>query len=124
MKVAVHKILNANGPLTQLASTKLRIAGSLAVRSAIIKTNEALKPVNELRDKITTEKIVKNEDGTTYRPNGNENLVELTPEGQTEMAELMNTEIEIPMDMISASKLGDIEIEPSVLMQLDWLISE
>lgn len=124
MKISVNKLMQSNTALTTLANMKLRIAGSLAVRSALIKLNDALKPANELREKITNEMIVKNPDGTPFRPEGNQQLVELTIEGQTAMAELMTSEIDVPIDPISAVKLGDIEIEPSFLMQLDWLISE
>lgn len=123
MKIKAAILITSQKSINELIKIKMKILGALALKEAINKINEALKPVNELREKIITDKVEKDEKGEIIRPNGNKDLVQLTLEGQQELNELLNAEIEVPLEKINVAIFGDIMIETTTVMDLDWLLS-
>lgn len=119
----LSKVINSIEGLNQLAKTKLPVSLGFRISTAINNLNPLIenyyKTRNELLKKHGKEVIEKD------KPTGRYDIPkEKVDEFNKELEELNDTEIDVKLPEIKLSELGNIEIEPSALVNLDWLIVE
>lgn len=126
MKITLEKLINSassneteKSPLNKLLDTKLPVKTSYRISRVISKIEPEIKLFNQTR----LELIKKH--GKEDKETGQYNIPKKSIEKFTkEINELLTQEIEIDFDCVKIEELGDITIEPSILVSLDWLITE
>ena len=132
MKVKTGDVFNSVQPLAILGSLKLPVLGALKVAKCSRAVADAIKPAEEVRNKIVTDSAKKDKKGNPVLKkdeNGKtkEGAFEFEDEDSVvkKVNELMETETEINLNSkIKISSLGDVEVQGAVLSALLWLIEE
>lgn len=117
-------IVGSQEALVKLMALKLPVKVSYKLKKLVIKLQPDLKIYDEKRVELLKEYGTENDNHAwTIKP---ENLVKF----QEELGKLLDIDVDLklgedkPFDKIKIEDLGAIEIESSVLVSLDWLISE
>lgn len=121
MKLMNQTLLTAEQLLIQLANVEMDMAGALAVNTALIKVKDALRPVNELRQKTIKEFTAKDKEGNPLTVADQPNMIKLIPEGITKLEELAALETETGIEPIDVMLFGKCRILPAILHDLNWL---
>lgn len=114
----VKELLDNVKPLQELVEQKMPIATAYKI-GKLIKECEVIIELFEGHKKELFEKF-----GNTLEDNNIEIPQENVEEFSKEIEVYLNEEIEIEVPAITIDMLGNIEIEPSALASLDWLITE
>ena len=125
MKVTIQELADSVSALNQLSTTPMKVQPGYRVAKAIKEVNSQLEPFYEVRNKL-----VKKYDGKTNQ--GPEIVFSEDPEEQENIKEKFIEELKPVMEEevslndikpLSLKKLGSMEIQPWVLVQIDWLLA-
>ena len=123
MKVTIQEIADSVGALSQLSTKPMKAQTSYRIGKTIREVNSHLEPFHKVRNDL-----VKKYDGKTDQ--GPEIIFSEDPEEQEKIKEkfigelrpVMEEEVSLnDIKPLSLKKLGSIEIQPWVFVQLDWL---
>lgn len=134
--VTLEQLIESAGAASQLLSKSIPIRTAFQLSKIAKASNVELEQYNASQNTLSERYANKDEDGKAIRL-----AVDGGPyvEGQSfrydipadklegfgkEMKELQSIEVEIPGQQIKVSELGDISIEPGLLMKLEWLITD
>tara|TARA_R110002020_G_scaffold372202_2_gene583698 strand:+ start:757 stop:1104 length:348 start_codon:yes stop_codon:yes gene_type:complete len=115
MKLKLGQIVGSSEPLGKLMNSSVPISTAFRLSSILKKVQGVLETYDESR-KVLIEK---------HGENG-----EIKPESKNfnkfvdEMNELLETETKLDVEKIEQSSLSKVEITPSDLLALEWLIKE
>ena len=123
MKVTNKQLLESVDALRVLNGQKLPVKISFKVAKNSRAINESLKDYTETLKKLQEEHAEKDEH---EKPKVEENRFVMKDQEVFNKAyeELLDIENEIPAKPIKLDDLGSIELPPSVLMALEWLVQE
>ena len=111
-------IFNAKEPLQKLIELKLPVKVSYALARTASKLNEQLKIIEEVRQSLFKKHGEQTDKGWEIKANS-PNL----PMFLAEIEELLAQEVELDIQKVALPSNGaDLNIEPVVLMALDWLV--
>lgn len=119
MQVEMYKIVNSIDALKELSSTKLKATVSFRVSKILAQVQDTIEHFNNTRQSLFDEYGEQSDDKQTM-----EIKPENTEKYQEEMRELLEEKVEVSANPIKIDDLGDIQIAPSVLSSLSWLIEE
>jgi hypothetical protein len=126
MKVTIQQLTNSTAALNELSQKPMKVQPGYRVAIAMKEVNRHLEPFYEVR-----EKLIKKYDGKTDQ--GPEIIFSEDPEGQEKIKKEFIEELKPVMDEevslngvkpLSLKKLGSMELQPWILLQLDWLVVE
>ncbi len=124
MKVTIQELADSVAALNQLSQIPMKAQVGYRVAKAIKEVQSQLEPFYEVRDKL-----IKKYDGNTDR--GPVIIFSDDPEENVEILEKFTKELDPVMEEtvslngvnpISLKKLGSLEVQPWVFVQLDWLL--
>ena len=123
MKVTNKQLLESVEALRVLNGQKLpvKISYKVAKNSRVI--NEGLKDYTETLKKLQEDHSEKDEDDKP-KVEGNRFVMKDQEDFNKAYEELLELEAELSVKPIKLDDLGTIELPPSVLMSLEWLIQE
>lgn len=113
MKVKLRQLAESRNALTELVQIPLPASVSFKLRKIVELSNAELTPAQEAL--LSSREKYLLDDGEFDQSKSAEYV--------KEVEELMEQEVEIDSDPISAESLGDVYISTQSLMTLDWLIS-
>lgn len=123
MKIKIETLLNSVPAMQELMNLKLPIVVSFKISKALRTVDKELTAFNEVKNKRIKE--LGEEIVVDGKPTGNWKVKEENSEAfNKEHKELVEKEVKLELPEIKISELGDVKIEASVLMNLDWLIKE
>lgn len=119
MQIELHRLTGAIEALRTLVQQPLK--GSVAFR-----LGKVIRDVQtHLDDLEQTRSQLLQKYGSTYDENGNPDLPPESIEAFTEeMEAVLSEQVTIPDYRIPLSVIEEIQITPSLMMQIDWLIDE
>ncbi len=124
MKVTIQELADSVAALNQLSQIPMKAQVGYRVAKAIKEVQSQLEPFYEVRDKL-----IKKYDGNTDR--GPVIIFSEDPDENKETLEKFTKELDPVMEEtvslngvnpISLKKLGSLEVQPWVFVQLDWLL--
>lgn len=118
-------LVGSEESLVKLMALKMPMSVSYKLSKLVFRMQPDLKIWNEKRLELFKEYGTLDEktDQYTVKP---ENIVKF----QEELTKLLEVEVDLtfapekPFEKISVAEFGDAQIEPSVLLQLEWLLSD
>jgi hypothetical protein len=130
MKITNQLVLNSVESLNQLAELKLPVKTAFRLAKITRKMNEVLETYNEVLTKIQQDHVEKDEDDkpkTLDDPN-DPNIKRLVFSDPAAFAaayqELLEIETEVDFKKLQVEDLGNIEVTPSTLFPIEWLIED
>ena len=134
MKTTVSNIILADPALAEVVTTPLPIVASYQIGRILQAVQDAVKDYSDARLAKAKELAEKDDSGEPKTEDlldsdgkviGNKYV--LTPESEKELQDeinvLLEKEINIAIDPISITDLGDAEIKPSVFAALNWIFT-
>lgn len=120
MNIKYETIVNSLKPLESLIDQKIPIKGAIKIRRAVSAIIPHANDYEDLRKKIINEYAERDDSGEIKVV---ENLVILkdVEKASSDLKILNETEVLIDIEKINVDKLGDINVEPRILMALEWL---
>jgi hypothetical protein len=120
-----YEILDIANALKQLINIKLPFKASWNISKNVRKFDEALKNYWEFENKLANEYAIKDDKGLKF---GEDGFLMFPPNNKDkynkEHSELLNCEDTIDILPINSSDFTGTEIEPSLLLKLDFMISD
>jgi len=124
IKVNNLQVLNSVKSYHDLMGKDLPVRLGFRLRLGMKSIQENADAFNKVQETIVQSCGLKNDDGTWQTLPSNKNAIRLSEEGQKKVQELLNIEVELPLDPVHIDELGDITIPGNVFVNLDWLIVE
>ena len=123
MKLSNRQLLNSVTPLNKLNEFKLPVKTSFKLAKLARIIDGALEDYQKTLTGIQDKHAKKN-------GKGEKQIVDDTIQFKNRKAfdkafeELLDCEIDVKLDAITVDDLSDVQVEPSTLYHLDWLIDE
>ena len=130
MKITNKTVVDSVESLNHLSELKLPVKTAYKLTKLTRKVNEVLETYNEVLGKLQQNHVKKDEEGNPKMlddPNDSniKRLVFEDPEAFAEAyKELLEIETEIGITKLTVEDLGNIEVTPTILYQIDWLIED
>lgn len=118
MKIKLKEIINQADNIGKLSEMKLPIKASYRINRIISKILPDIKQYNEKRLEVIKELGIADEKNPEVYNVPKEKLPEFTKQ----IEELLSIEVEIDLEPISIIELGEINIEPALLVE--WLFKD
>jgi len=115
MKVKIGTIVSTAEPLGKIMSQSMPIATSFRLKEILGKLQEVLNTYDESRKEL----IEKHGKDGEIKPESKN-----FPKFVSELEELLATETKVDIEKVAQSSLSKVEVSPTDLMALDWLIEE
>jgi len=124
MKLSNRQLLNSIDPLNQLNSLKLPVKTAFRLAKLSRAVDEAIKDYRKTLEGLHDEFAEK--DPETGEKVVVESTVQFADREGFDKAfeELLECETELSMKKIPLNALSSVEVEPSLLYHLDWLLQE
>lgn len=132
MEISNQQLIASVEALNQLLQLSLPAKAAFRVARLVKQINEPLQTYNEVLKQLQEQYVSKDEDGnavTLPHPN-NPEVRQLVFEGEAQEAyhkaakELQETTVDLSITPLNIEDLGDIEVKPGLLFDLDWLFLE
>jgi hypothetical protein len=123
MKLTNRQVVQSVPAINVLNTLKLPVRASFRVAKTSKELDSVLTVYNETLKKLQEEHCEREEDGSV-KTNGNQIVFKDAEAFQTAFTELLDEESEVSIRTVKLDDLGSVEVEPSVLYQLDWLLEE
>ncbi len=126
MKVTIRQLADSVGALNELSTKPMKVQVGYRVAKAMIEVTRQLEPFYKVRDKL-----IEKYDGKTDRgpvivfSDDSDKQKETLKKFIEEIDPLMKEEVSLNgVEPLSLKKLGSLEVQPWVFVQLDWLLKE
>jgi len=132
IKAKTGEVFNSVRPLSVLAMLDLPVGAALKVAKCAREVNEAIKPIEDVKNKILIDGAKKDEKGKPLCENDDKGnpiegkfVFENEEEISNQINELMDQDIDVNLNSkIKISSLGEVKTQGAVLANLFWLIEE
>lgn len=127
MQLTTQQVMNLNNRLPELIETKLPVRVAFQVAKIAIAIGNLFSAVETVRSEILRTGVEKDgEDKPVYAKGADgkpmEGYLQLTPEGQSRMKEMLEAQHELEAEPINVAAFGDLEIPPSLLIALEPIL--
>ena len=125
MKIKNAHLLTSTEFLSKISAEDHEIPIAFKISTIINRVNEAIKPVNELRQKIVTESMLKNDKGEPIFLDVDKKFLALSDAGYKKLNELLELESEVAVtDVFTMAELQDakIKLKGGQVEALKWMI--
>lgn len=126
MKVSNAQLVDSVNSLNTLNELTLPVRTAFKLAKISRKIETVLADYNKTLAKLQQKHVQKDEAGqpdTYTAEDGTKRLLFEDPQAfQKEYAELLALETEIELDKLTLDELGSVEVKPTVLYSIDWLI--
>jgi hypothetical protein len=123
MKLTNRQVVQSVPAINVLNTLKLPVKASFRVAKTSKELDSVLTVYNETLKKLQEEYCERDEEGAV-KTDGNQIVFKDASAFQTAFTELLDLESEVSVRTVKLDDLGSVEVEPSVLYQLDWLLEE
>jgi len=123
MKVPNSKLVNSVDSLQSIGKLNLPVKTSFAIAVTLKEIDDALTVFNAEREKIINKYAELNE---YNQPKVNEQgnvIITNVPDFNKDLNELLAIEVELNVNPISVEALGDIQLPPTSLMSISWILT-
>lgn len=118
MKLKAFDILNKYDNLTALANKEVDLLTACTIAKNINALALSRDVINKKRDNIVLKYAEKDENGNVIqKENGNLNITDIE-KFNTEITEILETEIEVEIEKISIEKLQELKVSPAEISSL------
>lgn len=118
MKLKAFDILNKYDNLTALANKEVDLLTACTIAKNINALALSRDVINKKRDNIVLKYAEKDENGNVIqKENGNLNITDIE-KFNTEITEILETEIEVEIGKISIEKLQELKVSPAEISSL------
>ncbi len=126
MKVTMRELVNSIGALNELSTKPMKVQPGYRVAKAIKEVNSQLEPFYEVRDKLVEKYEGKTDQGPVIIFSDDlDDQKKILKKFTKELEPVMEEEVSLNgVKPLSLKKLGSMEIQPWILVQLDWLLVE
>ena len=124
MKVTIQELVDSIGALSELSTKPMKVQLGYRIAKAIKEVNGQLEPFYEVRDKLVEKYDGKTDQGPVivFSEDPDENR-EIREKFEEELEPVFEEEVSLNgVEPLSLEKLGSLEIQPWVFVQLDWLL--
>lgn len=126
MKVTIRELTNSTQALNELSLKPMKVQPGYRVATAMKEVGRQLEPFYEVRTKLIERYEGKTDQGPVivFSDDPDENK-EILEKFAKELEPVMEEEVSLNgVEPLSLKKLGSMEIQPWILVQLDWLLVE
>jgi hypothetical protein len=123
MKLSNRQVVQSVSAINVLNALKLPVKASFRVAKTSKELDTVLQVYNDTLKKLQEEHCEHDEEGKV-KTNGNQIVFKDAGAFEAAFTELLELESELAIKTIKLDNLGTVEVEPSVLYQLDWLLEE
>lgn len=123
MKLTNRQVVQSVPAINVLNTLKLPVKASFRVAKTSKELDSVLTVYNETLKKLQEEHAERDEDGAV-KTEGNQIVFKDSKAFQEAFTELLDEESDVSVRTVKLEELGSVEVEPSVLYQLDWLLEE
>ena len=124
MKLTNRQIISSAPSFGDLLNLKLPVKTSFRIAKVVKLIQSALDDYNETLDKIKGNYAEKDDDGKFKVVDENQLVIENFGEFQADVNELLDIENDLEIKKIRLKDFGNIVVEPSVFLAIDWFIEE
>lgn len=124
MKATIRQLADSVVALNELSTKPMKVQSGYRVAKAMIEVTHQLKPFYEVRDKLIEKYEGKTDQGPVIVFSDDpDDQREILKKFIEEIDPLMEEEISLNgVKPLSLKKLGSLEIQPWILVQIDWLL--
>lgn len=124
MRIKNSDLLASVEFLSKINSDDQEISFAFKVSTIINRVDAAIKPLNDLRQKIVNESTIKDAEGKPVFLDPGHKYISLTEEGGKKLNELMELETTVECETFSVAELKEagVKVKPAQLASLKWLI--
>lgn len=130
MKLTNKIVVDSVGSLNQLLELKLPVKTAFKLTKISRKLGGVLEAYNKVLAKLQKEHVKKDENGNpmSVEDENNPGIRQLIFEDPVAFTaayqELVELETEVSFDKLKIEELGNIEVKPTTLFQIDWLFED
>ena len=126
MKATIRQLTDSVGALNELSTRPMKVQPGYRIAKAIKEVNSQLEPFYEVRDKLIKKHKGKTDQGPEIIfSEDSEEQEEIKEKFIEELKPVMEEEVSLNgIKPLSLKKLGSMEIQPWVFVNLDWFLVE